>query len=48
MEWIHLICLRIGTRGGLSDETSGSIKGGEFIDKLSDCQFLKKHSVQRS
>lgn len=23
----------------------GSVKGGEFIDQLSDCQLLKKHSA---
>jgi hypothetical protein len=23
------------------NETSGSVKGGEFVDQLSDCQFLK-------
>jgi hypothetical protein len=27
------------------DELSGSIKGGEFLDKLSDCQLLKKDSA---
>jgi hypothetical protein len=27
------------------NEPSGSIKGGEFIDKLSDCQLLKKDSA---
>jgi hypothetical protein len=26
------------------NEPSGSIKGGEFLDKLSDCQLLKKDS----
>jgi hypothetical protein len=28
-----------------SNEPSGSIKGGEFLDKLSDCQLLKKVSA---
>jgi hypothetical protein len=27
------------------NETSGYIKGEEFLDKLSDCQLLKKDSV---
>jgi len=25
-----------------SNEPSGSIKGGEFLDQLSNCQLLKK------
>jgi len=28
------------------NKPSGSIKGGEFVDHLSDYQFLKKDSVQ--
>jgi hypothetical protein len=24
-----------------SNEPSGSIKGGEFLDQLTDCEFLK-------
>jgi hypothetical protein len=27
------------------NETSGSIKGGEFLDCLSDCQLLNKVSA---
>jgi hypothetical protein len=27
------------------NEPSGSIKGGEFLDQLSDCQLLKKDSA---
>jgi hypothetical protein len=27
------------------NEPSGSIKGREFLDKLSDCQLLKKDSA---
>jgi hypothetical protein len=30
------------------NELSGSVKGGEFLDYLSDCQLLKKGSVSRS
>jgi len=33
------------------NENSGTMKGGEFIDKLSDCQILKKtllHTVNLS
>jgi hypothetical protein len=26
-------------------EPSGSAKGGEFLDQLSDCKFLKKDSA---
>jgi hypothetical protein len=38
--WIGFIWLRIGTNGGCCEngnEPSGSIKGGEFLDYLSDC-----------
>jgi hypothetical protein len=28
------------------NEPSGSIKGGEFVDQLSDCQLVKKDSAQ--
>jgi hypothetical protein len=31
-----------------SNEPTGSIKGGGFIDQLSDYQFLKKYSVSCS
>jgi hypothetical protein len=44
----RLFWLRIGTSGsscGDSNEPSGSIKGEEFIDLLSDCWLLKKDSV---
>jgi hypothetical protein len=27
------------------NETSGSVEGGGFLDKLSDCQLLKEYSV---
>jgi len=27
------------------NEPSGSIKSGKFLDQLSDCQLLKKHSA---
>jgi hypothetical protein len=27
------------------NEVSGSLKGGKFLDWLSDCQFLKKVSA---
>jgi hypothetical protein len=30
------------------NEPSGSIKGGDFLYKLSDCQFLKKDSAEWS
>jgi hypothetical protein len=30
------------------DERSSSIKGGEFLDQLSDCQLLKKDCAQWS
>jgi hypothetical protein len=29
-------------------ESSGSIKGGEFLDQPSDCQLLKKYSASWS
>jgi hypothetical protein len=31
-----------------SNEPSDSIKGGEFLDLLSDCQLLKKDSIPYS
>jgi len=40
--------LRIGYRGALSkhdNERSGFIKSGEFLEQLSDCQFVKKGSA---
>jgi hypothetical protein len=36
--WTGYMWLRIGTSGGLS------VKGGEFLDCLSDYQLLKKDS----
>jgi hypothetical protein len=33
---------------GHSNEPSVSIKGGEFLDQLSYCQFLKDESVRCS
>jgi len=31
-----------------SNEPSGSVKGREFFDQLSNCQLLKKDSAPRS
>jgi len=31
---------------GHSNEPSGSIKGGKYLDWMSDCQFLGKDSQQ--
>jgi hypothetical protein len=45
--WIGCIWLRIGTSEH-GNEPSGSIKGGEFLAKLSDCQLFKKDSAQRN
>jgi hypothetical protein len=46
--WIGFIWLRIGTVDGsykLGNGPSGSITGAEFLDQLSDYQFLKKDST---
>jgi hypothetical protein len=43
---IGLVLLRIRTGGGFCEhgnEPSGSIKGGEFLDYLSDYQFLENN-----
>jgi hypothetical protein len=48
---IRLNWLRARTCGGLlwtRNEPLGSIKGGEFLDQLSDYQFVKKDSAARS
>jgi hypothetical protein len=36
--WTECMSLRVGTSGS---EPSTSIKGGKFLDWLSDCQLLK-------
>jgi hypothetical protein len=43
--------LRYGPVAGFyedSNEPSGSVKGGEFIDQLNDCELLKKDSARWS
>jgi len=43
------LCLRIGTSIGScehGDEHSGSIKGGKFLDYLSDYQLLTEDSTE--
>jgi hypothetical protein len=47
VDWIHVVqdgagCCEHG------NEPSGSIKCGEFLDQLSDCQLLKKNSARWS
>jgi hypothetical protein len=47
VDWMHLAYDK-GTVASCfehDNEPSGSIKGGGFLDKLSDCQLLKKDSV---
>jgi hypothetical protein len=49
--WIHLVQNRVKLGGGsLNDdnEPSISIKGGEFLDQLSDYHLLKKDSALQS
>jgi hypothetical protein len=46
--WTGFIWLRTGTSSGLlwtGTEPSGYIKGGGFLDWLSDCQLIKKDSA---
>jgi hypothetical protein len=38
--WAGFLCLRIRKQG---NKHSGSIKGGEFLDQLSEYQLLKKN-----
>jgi hypothetical protein len=40
---ISFVCLKVGTSGELAP--SGSVKGGEFLDTLSECQLLKQDSA---
>jgi hypothetical protein len=40
MDWIHLAQDRVH-----GNEPSGSIKGGEFLSQLRNCQVLQKVSV---
>jgi hypothetical protein len=46
VDWIHLVLSSIQWQVLVSlQETSGSLKGKEFLDKLCDCQLLKKGSL---
>jgi hypothetical protein len=44
--WIGFVWLKIAFTGGLCEHrnaTLRSIKGSEFLDLLSDCQFINKN-----
>jgi hypothetical protein len=46
VEWIILVTIVHNDETcEYGNETSGSIKGGEFLEQLSDCQLLMKDSA---